>query len=287
LDELSRTWLGSKKIEDFEIYPATPLQEGLLVQNLLQGGSYSYITQFRWKTNGVITVEQLEIGLQKFLGAHDIFRTRFVPTSMGVYQLLARSYKASVFRHNDVEEYCLEAMKRGFRPEDDFWFRIGAIESDSEVSHVVLTMHHVLYDGWCLSTVINDLMRAFSSENVETTTPFRKVVEYIHSQDEEKSRKYWNSYLKDFSPLPSLNPKGYRLESSSVIHPYVATMLSCEMEDMKKAASTIFITTATIAKAAWALTLTKFFQQDDVVFGSVVSGRNMDITGIEKYKMLI
>jgi hypothetical protein len=55
---------------------------------------------------------------------------------------------------------------------------------------------------------------------------------------------------------------------------------------VKQAVAKHKITIATLAKAAWAVTMKTYTQQDTVVFGSVVSGRDIPVENVERYYII-
>ncbi|KAJ3307569.1 hypothetical protein HDV04_003117, partial [Boothiomyces sp. JEL0838] len=182
-----------EEIED--IYPVTPLQAGLL-SNSLQNPS-SYVYQLKWILDFEIEHSRLESAFDSLTNAFDIFRTRFLVTSGGMFQVLQKNVKTEIYPINDMEEYCSWDLRRGFTVDDSTWFRVGLGSPETGKSYLVWTMHHVLYDGWCLNHILNSLFSAYNGNSIAPSVPFKRAIEYIESCDKEETRAFWSNYLKN------------------------------------------------------------------------------------------
>ncbi|KAJ3316615.1 hypothetical protein HDV06_003150, partial [Boothiomyces sp. JEL0866] len=106
-----------------DIYPATPLQSGLISTSFKDQSSY--VNQMKWTIKSDINRAKLAKAMEKVVAAFDIFRTRFVSTSHGIYQVLQKKVYTDVYDIKDMREYCEDDLKRGFKESDSTWFRMG------------------------------------------------------------------------------------------------------------------------------------------------------------------
>lgn len=264
-----------EEIED--IYPVTPLQAGLL-SNSLQNPS-SYVYQLKWILDFEIEHSRLESAFDSLTNAFDIFRTRFLVTSGGMFQVLQKNVKTEIYPINDMEEYCSWDLRRGFTVDDSTWFRVGLGSPETGKSYLVWTMHHVLYDGWCLNHILNSLFSAYNGNSIAPSVPFKRAIEYIESCDKEETRAFWSNYLKN---VPMDEGFYQKVQPSEIVPAPLDFKASSSLGKVQSAANMNKSTLATLVKAAWALTLKTYQQKDTVIFGSVLSGRELPIPGVER-----
>ncbi|KAJ3267666.1 hypothetical protein HDV01_004518, partial [Terramyces sp. JEL0728] len=257
-----------------QVYPATALQTGMISLTLQDRSAY--FNQVVFKSIESVDIKALQDALVKVIQNHEILRTTFVQTTAGIYQAITEQNVYEMDTTTDLKSYCIENRARGFTADDQFWFRVCFVQEE-EGQFIVIAMHHTLYDGWCSGFVLRDLVRVYQGFKLERSPAFKEVIDYQESQDKEAVQKYWVEYLKD-AEFDVRLPK----------------MVSLDEKDDSKVQKFFFrneielvsrkyqITVSTLMKAAWALTLKIFTQKDEIVFGNVVSGRDIPIANVEK-----
>jgi NRPS condensation-like uncharacterized protein len=274
LEEIQSKWDSEANLET--TYPATPLQAGMIAQSLLDPSAY--ISQTVSKCEEGIDIPRLEKALKQVCAAHSIMRTRFVPTSRGIYQIVQNQFHPKVIVIDDLKEGIASDLERGFTSDDTMWFRVLVVTRGAHKSHMVLTMHHALYDGWCLGKILDDISSAYTGMQIRPSPPFKLVVDYVESRNQQEAQEYWKQYLNGFEASNRIN-----LALSQDIKPSPITKSSTLSSDiMRSIASKAQLTLSTLIKAAWARTIQVYTQSDDVVFGNVISGRELPISDIER-----
>ncbi|KAI8893721.1 hypothetical protein BC833DRAFT_272727, partial [Globomyces pollinis-pini] len=273
-DELKDEIILQINDKQFDAYPATPLQSGMIARTLKDRSAYC--NQLVWKIPRKLDKDILSEAIFNVAKAHDILRTFFVTTSDGIYQVLTEKWSGNITIHDDLNSYCDNDFMQGFSLEDRTWFRVALIGEENNYSHFVFTIHHVLYDGWCLDTITDDIFRAYSGEKVKTSKPFKSVVEYIQSHDETEAKIFWENYLQNLEIS-----KGFNYLQNGVNESGVIEMQSMAMVGILNAASKQRTTIANICKAAWTLCLQMYTQNSDIVFGTVVSGRDIALSNAQ------
>ncbi|KAJ2988732.1 hypothetical protein HDV02_005442, partial [Globomyces sp. JEL0801] len=271
LDEL-KPYL-TEDLSQYDIYPSTPLQNGLVALSVQNNSSY--VNQMKLKFKEPMDRNQLEIAFSTLTSTHDSLRTQFVSTSERIYSIVHPTINMNVESFTDLQDYCDKDLQKGFQVGDQQWLRCG-LQEDGLV--MVLTIHHVLYDGWSLGSLINNLFDCYDGVSITKSIPFKRVVEYIESQDTETTREYWSQYLKGVEVDHGLfgNQSVTNTDSSPINQ-----VIDVDMKQLKLAASKSKVTLATLTKAAWALTLRTYSRKNKIVFGNVVSGRDLPVEGIE------
>ncbi|KAJ3268000.1 hypothetical protein HDV01_003609 [Terramyces sp. JEL0728] len=242
VSEINVNYYGGQKMSNLDIYPASPLQSGMIAQT--QKDATSYVAQLSLELAETVDLTQMKYALRIVTNAHDILRTRFVSTSEGIYQVLQDSVDIEIITASDLKEYCESDMLRGFTLEDKLWFRLCVVNGNV----AVLTIHHALYDGWCLNKIVNQIFDAYCGSKITRSVPYKRVIEYNMGQNIKDSEAFWLQYLNSaalgskFKTLPPTQTE-QRAE-------YFRATSSAEMEQLQQAAKKHELTIAVIAKAA-------------------------------------
>ncbi|KAI0551290.1 peptide synthetase [Xylaria curta] len=255
-------------IED--IYPCTPLQEGLMA--LSAKISEAYVAQ------RVVELAD-EAAAQKLLEAFrtasidcPILRTRIVQVSgHGLMQVVIKNDFAYESTPGQTLNEYLENDRKipvGLgRP----LVRYGIV--CGEKTSFVLTMHHALYDGWNMPLVVERVNRAYDGQPTERPAQFKHFIKYLLEMNRDESEKYWRDRLAGATgeQFPALPWPGYQQQADSLLEHYVPT-----------GKLTTGTTIATIIRGAWALLVSRYTASSDVVFGETLTGRNAPIPGVEE-----
>jgi hypothetical protein len=243
----------------------------------------AFLLQEVYSTPEKIDCQKLALCFHRLLNAHSILRTSFVSTSEGVYQVLYNKVEISdciIKRYMEPLHKVLESDRsRGFNLHMPYWIRLSVV-SESKIHHLILTMHHSLYDGWSYPIIIGDLIGSYRmNSTIDKSPEFRLVTDFIYGQDPDSLRQFWSEYLKEFIFDFKL-PKGLSKRNHS--RKILDFSLTSNMSEVNKTTSSLKITMATLLKTAWALTLKKYLLSNDIIFGIVVNGREMPISQVER-----
>src|SRR5215208_339652 len=124
--------MNRKNVED--LYPLSPLQQGMLFHTLYSPGSGAYLEQMSMTLVGPVHAEPFRRAWQRVIDRHPVLRSGFVWE--GVPQPLQ-----VVFRQVELP----------FEYED--WRELPAGEGEHRF---VLTTHHMLLDGWSRPIVLGE-----------------------------------------------------------------------------------------------------------------------------------
>ncbi|KAJ2992424.1 hypothetical protein HDV02_003076 [Globomyces sp. JEL0801] len=266
----------ANELTHYDIYPSTPLQNGLVALSMKNNSSY--LNQMKLQFKEQLDLKRLEFAFSILTSIHDSLRTQFVSTSERIYSIVHPVLNITVERFTDLQDYCAKDLQKGFQVGDKQWFRCG-LQEDGLM--LVLSIHHVLYDGWSLRKLLNDLFDCYNGVSIAKPISFKNVVTFIESQDKEAIKQYWARYLKGVEVDSGLFSNQLISQPKSSSSPLKQT-INVDMKQLKLAASKSKVTLASLTKASWALTLKSYTQKNTIVFGHVVSGRDLPVEGIEK-----
>ena len=279
------------------LYPLSPMQLGLAFHSLSDapGGSI-YFEQLTWKIGGPFDADSFHAAWDALLERHQILRTALWLEGDQPLQFVRRTaalpwreldWRAldEAARENALEKLLAEERSAGFDLTRPPLLRCVLIRMDDARWQFVLGFHHLLLDGWGLPILFRDLMLLYGSRaaDLPAAAPYEHYIAWLEHQDEEAAHIHWRTALAGFdapTPLPcarSTAPDangGAQQEAGFTFEPALGKALI-------KSARERHLTLSTLFNAAWALVLSRTSGEREVTFGVTLSGRDIDLAGIE------
>ncbi|KAM3523102.1 hypothetical protein NHJ13051_005282 [Beauveria bassiana] len=263
--------LSESQVED--IYPTTPMQEGLIALNDLQPGSY--VSQRVYKIANDVSLCSLEAAWKRTMDANPPLRTRLVRCSDNgsTYQLVVRNQMAIDMNH-DLNDYRTKDAAKPMNLGTPLVRISITCNAQKAPNFCVVTMHHCIYDAWSMSLLLRQVRDAYHG-SIPSPQTFRQFVNYVQ-QASHDSAEYWKAELADIhaEPFPALPSQSHSPSTAE------SEMLSTRLP--RSGASTANTTLATCIQLAWAVTVASYTGINDVVFGLTVSGRASPVPRIDK-----
>ncbi|PGH36459.1 hypothetical protein GX50_00644 [[Emmonsia] crescens] len=255
-----------------DVYPCTPLQEGLMA--LSAKVSEAYVAQRVVELADFPTAQRLQRAFEAAVVNSPILRTRIVQVSgHGLMQVVVKD-RISWRSGSTLEKYLArdrnESMGLGTPL---VRFAVTSNKATGKI-HFVLTIHHALYDGWSMPLIVRRVNRAYNSLESERPAAFNSFIKYLGGLNYKESQIYWKDQLQGANRLqfPALPRAGYQTQAQSLLEQYVPLGRP----------STSSTSIATAIRAAWALVAGSYTASNDIVFGETITGRNASVVGIEK-----
>lgn len=290
-----------KNVESF--YPLSPMQQGMLFHSLFEPHTGMYIELFSVKLKGRLNLQVFEQTWQWVTERHSILRTAFLweglkePVQV-VQEKVKLPFQVIDWRHLPVSEqdrqldqFTKDERLAGFDLAKAPLMRLALIQTGDEEFHFVWTHHHILLDGWSIPLLLGEVLTSYAAFNQgrepanEPTRPFRDYIVWLKRQDLKQSESYWRSRLAGFTaPTPLVVAQ---IDKSGL----TSTPEFTEIEIYLPATSTLALqnfarqqglTLNTLVQGAWAVLLSRYSGEDEVVFGTTVSGRPPDLPGSER-----
>ncbi|WP_313077153.1 condensation domain-containing protein, partial [Lacrimispora sp.] len=274
------------------IYPLTALQNGILFEKQVNEKGTQYVVQHTMKTE-LLNIDQIHEAFNAVVNKHDILHTVIKYKNVSVPRQILLMERKPEFSYTEVsgeEEYQnikKEDVKRGFDLEEDTLIRMKVVKVSERDYRLIITNHHIIADGWCLAILYGDLLRYYQILGEGKKIPiqpagnYEAFVRFIESRNKEKSLAYWDDILEGYEQQAEILPlKIVENNNEELVHRY--TSLSEKMTKKARQLCTNYgVTINTLIEAAWGILLQKYNRTDDIIFGKVVSGRNVDVPGIE------
>ena len=261
-------------IED--MYPCTPLQEGLLALSLKQRGSYvaQDVTELPRETD----LSRFRAAWEHTIQTCAILRTRIIQSqSAGSLQVVLKSngpwFEGSVEKRTALDEY-VENERRVLMDFGQPLSRYAVIwNAETGARHFIWTIHHALYDGWSMPLIKDMVETVYAGKVAEQPTGFNQFIQDVMQHKSETSDDFWRFYFEGAqSPsFPRVSPPTYQ--------PHGQSILDHKFRISWKAATSY--TPPTVIRAAWALLVGRYADSNDIIFGATLAGRNAPIPNID------
>jgi amino acid adenylation domain-containing protein len=291
---------GRGQIED--LYPLSPMQRGMLFHALYDADAPIYFEQVSYRLRGRLNLPAFENAWQRVVDRHPILRTSFHYVGLDEpLQMVRRQAKLPLFvedltqlepalQEARLEAFQIEDRRRGFKLDKAPLLRLAVFQLDHETHHVVWSHHHLLLDGWSVSLAVREVLAFYDrlargeDLRLERPRPYRDYIAWLGKQDLAAAESFWRQTLKGFSaptPFGVDRSIGQPAEHSGD-HRTLQTQLSdSATEALGSFARQHLLTTNTVVQAAWASLLSRYSGEEDVVFGSTVSGRPSELAGVD------
>ncbi|MCW5317886.1 amino acid adenylation domain-containing protein [Nostoc sp. KVJ3] len=295
--ELSKT--NRQNIED--IYPLSPMQEGMLFESLYAPDSGVYFEQITCILTGNLDVKIFEQAWQQVVARHPVFRTAFLWESLSqpvqvVYQqvnVTVESYDwrelSSQEQQQQLETFLDSERQQGFQTSQAPLMRLHLIQLDGDTYQFVWCHHHLLLDGWSSPLVFQDLLEFYQaisqgkSLSNTGTVSYRNYIAWLQQQDRDLAQEFWRQKLQGFTtptPLTVDKPLSMREQHSSYSEQQIDLTVPATTAVMSFVRQHQ-LTMSNLVQATWGLLLSRYSQETDVVFGATVSGRPPELVGVE------
>jgi amino acid adenylation domain-containing protein/non-ribosomal peptide synthase protein (TIGR01720 family) len=304
LDRLvANTASTAGRIED--LYPATPMQQGMLFHALQAPGSGVYVVQIGITMNVDLDVRAFERAWERLIERHPAMRTAFAwdawddsETPLQVVHAKVqppwlhldwRSLSSAEQAHR-LASHVEEDRRRGFDLGRPPLMRLCLIRLAEQSYRFLWTVHHLITDGWSSPIVLRELFalyRGFAAgeePQLGALRPYRDYVAWLVQQDPMAAEELWRRTLQGLSAPTSLGiDRGAAAESGEGAYGSCSRALSAAASEELRALSRRHqLTLNTLLQGAWACLLGHYSGDDDVLFGAVTAGRSAPVEGIEQ-----
>jgi amino acid adenylation domain-containing protein/non-ribosomal peptide synthase protein (TIGR01720 family) len=296
--------VAASRIED--VYPLTPMQEGMLLHTLLEPGTGLYYMQDRYRINSVLDPQRFAQAWQAVVARHEALRASFcwnigedmlqVIHTPGATRIDYLDW-SEVPAHDQeprLQALLKDEREAGFDLLREAPFHLRLIKVGEARYWFMMSNHHILIDAWCRSLLMNDFFEIYSAlgEGREARLPvaprYRDYIGWLQRQNMAEARQWWKDNLRGFerpTPIPSDRPflREHAGDSGGMVVGDCYTRLDpVDGLRLKELAQQHQLTVNTFAQAAWALVLRRFSGDRDVLFGVTVAGRPVEMPQMQR-----
>lgn len=269
-------------------------QKGMLFHYLSDEDSNLYNVQLAIDITGELNTEFFEKSLQKVQAQNDVLKSVFRWKEISKpLQIILKQCKLD-YRFINIEnlhktnkDQLLEILENDRLKRFDLEetpFRVTLIKTEAQKFTLVITHHHILYDGWSTGILLSELFSTYydfsnSGEVAKKEKISLRVVQHqlkAIGKKDNLSVDFWNDYLEDYNfkcfellsnNSPEYGDKPFKIEAST------------DIKALETFSAKLKVTPASVIYAAYGITLQNYLNTNDVVFGTPVSNRNTRIKG--------
>jgi amino acid adenylation domain-containing protein len=288
-------FLSVETVENKEYYPLSPGQKRFYILQQIEPAGISYNMPMIFVLNGVLDREKMENSFKGLIKRHESLRTSF--------QIVENNPVQRIYKYEEIEfelAYDQAAEEEAKELVQDFinpfdmgqppLLKVEFIRLEEEKHLMMVDMHHILSDGVSQQILVKDFMTLYRGKQLSPLRlQYKDFSQWqsnkILSGEMKKQEEYW---LKQYEgEIPELEiptdyprPQIKSFEGALMGFEITGGQVETLREFAKKEDITMFVVMLTI----FYILLFKLSSQEDIVVGTVVSGREHldldDIIGI-------
>ena len=292
----------SKKDLIADIYPLSPMQEGMLFHTLYAPESGMYLLQTTCQLEGELDVAAFEQAWQNALERHPVLRTAFLWENLEkpmqvVYRKTPLPFEVHDWRALTEDErrskrqgLLADDRRKGFDPAKPPLLRLALLRHGDTLHELVFSYHHLLLDAWSGAPLLGEVfaeygaLRAGGQLALPQRRPYRDYIAWLKGRNLTEAETFWRRRLAGFeaaTPIAADRPATDEPSPSdaySLRRRVLSRQLTATLQELAKRHQ---VTMNAVAQSAWALELARRSGEDDVLYGVVTSGRPTDLPGAE------
>ncbi|HYF38928.1 MAG TPA: condensation domain-containing protein, partial [Gemmatimonadales bacterium] len=277
--------------------PLSFAQQRLWFLDQLEPGSSLYNIPCPIRVSGALNVEALHQALEAIVARHESLRTTFPSVDGRPMQVIAERQPVALpvtdlsehpegERASGAQRLVTEEARRPFDLARGPLVRASLVRLSDDDHILLLTMHHIVIDGWSLGIFNKELAALYKAFSFKcpSTLPELPIQyadfaqwqrQWLQGETLEEQLSYWRERLSDAPPVLELPTDRPRPAVQSFRGAHQSVLLPKELSEGLKALSqregaTLFMTLL----AAFQTLLHRYTGQEDVVVGSPIANRN-------------
>ncbi len=285
----------------YDEYPVTPTQEGMLFHTLREPGRGVYFERSELRLEGDLDLDAFARAWQQVSDQHAALRTYFgYRDDQRLVQRVRRAHRVvfTALDYRDLDEAAqtqrLEAFLRAdlaaeFELTREPPFRVAALRLADEVTHLVISYHHTILDGWSFSLVWSEVFERYDAAlrgrtpALPTPRPYADYLDWLaqRAPDDDDAAAFWRQTLAGYEAGAPLSIGGAPQPEARVIR-RVHRLDAHTTERLQRFARASRVTFNTLLQAAWAVLVRRYTGRDDVLYGVTTSGRPPTLPGADQ-----
>lgn len=260
---------GCSPLQIEDLFPCTPLQQGLLALSIRSPGQYLGRLVLRLPKH--VDITRFKNAWKVVADTHaQILRARMVDMP-GSGLMLATIKEDLPWTIMGSVQACLQALEQINIGLGTRLCQFGLVEQDGQYIFVCV-QHHAVYDGWSIPLILRKVEDIYQGKTTGKLVPFQNFVKHISLVPNADG--FWRSQLEgsEAPQFPILPSSDYQPVAESVVRHKIST-LEWPKSD---------ITPSTIVRLAWAALVARYTGSSEVLFGVLSTGRQADLAGIER-----
>ena len=184
------------------------------------------------------------------------------------------------------QKYLKQDRERGFEISEPPLMRLALFDMTEAHHRCLWTFHHAILDGRSFTIILKELFSIYDARcenkswSAAVPRPYQEYIQWLQQNSLEDAKAFWQRSLQGFSDpnslsfgFPDVDRQGYGEQK---------TRLSAEItKTLQTLARAHELTTNTILQGAWAILLSHYTGENEIVFGTTRAGRHFPVEGAE------
>jgi amino acid adenylation domain-containing protein len=303
------------RVENIEdSYPLSPLQQGMLFHSLYAPRSGVDIEQIVCALHEDLDASAFEQSWQRVVERHPVLRTSF--RWKGLDQPIQKVHPhircpleqqdwrdlSDRERRVQLDAYLRTDRQRGFELTDAPLMRLALFRCAEADYQLIWTFHYMLLDDQSLPLILKEVFAFYGAFcrgqdlQLEHPRPYRDYIEWLQQQDLFEAEVFWQQVLKGFTaPTPlvvgrisrssvcGLQVGGQSDEDYGVQQIWLSVALTSALQSLAQRHQ---LALNTLVQGAWALLLSRYSSEKEVVFGATKACRRSALDGVGTESMV-
>ena len=297
------------KLENIEdIYPLSPTQQGILFHSLYAPESGVYLMQLSCVLHGNLNVLIFEQAWQEVVNRHPALRTAFYWEDLEQpLQVVHPQVEFSIEKYDwrdattveqkeRLEEFLKQERDRNFDLSVAPLMRVALIQVSFDTYQFVWSKHHLIVDGWSTALILQQVLEIYRTLSngqapvASRSRPYGDYIAWLQQQDLKRAEAFWRELLQGvraIAPLPSpTSPRSQVQPGNDLIEAPPRNEREMKLSTETTATLQSFarqhhLTLNALVQGAWAILLSRYTGELDVVFGATCSGRPPTLAGAD------
>ncbi|MEL6470610.1 MAG: amino acid adenylation domain-containing protein [Cyanobacteria bacterium J06623_4] len=288
---------GAASGDDVFVLPASFSQQRLWLVDQMQGQSSAYNMSMVLLLKGELNVAALERSLHEIIQRHEALRTNFQMVDDSLMQVIAESVNFSLETVSvevegkllplppQVKQAIAQETKQPFNLKNDALIRTKLLKIQETQNVLVVTMHHIITDGWSQNLFKRELTQIYSAFSAGKASPLPPLSiqyadfalwqqEMLSGEKLQSHLHYWKNQLAGSAPLIKL-PTDFarpdvKTSNGDTVRFRLTPALTARIKEIsQQVQATPFITLLT----AFNILLFRYSGLEDIVVGSPIANR--------------
>ncbi len=292
--QLDNLLLQYPDLED--IYPLSPMQSLFYALGVFEsevGFEQGYCT-----LHGNLNILAFQQAWQQASARNPILRTAFVSEGLekALQIVLSRVNLpweqldwrglSSDSQQVQLDTFIQAQRHQGFDLSSAPLMRVTLIRLDEDVYELIWCFQHLILDGWSWPLLWKEVLLLYKALDADqefhlkSSRPYRDYIAWLQDQDQVAAETFWRQMLAGITKPNSLIVGDSINQESG--YAQLEIQLSPEVtQKLETLARKQQLTLGTIVQGAWALVVSRYSGDEDVIFGTAVSGRPANLLGVE------
>uniref|UniRef100_A0A2P1CZA6 AptC n=1 Tax=Nostoc sp. FSN-E TaxID=2027337 RepID=A0A2P1CZA6_9NOSO len=277
--------------------PLSFAQQRLWFIDQLEGDNCVYNVPFFWRIEGLLNISALEKAILEIVQRHEVLRTSFSMVDESPIQIIHAhpQVKIEVLDWRQIPEaeklskaqhLAITELQQPFDLSNPPLLRVKLLQLAEKSHLLLLVIHHIVCDGWSMDIFRQELFTLYKAFCAGESSPLPALSlqyadfahwqrQYLQGEVLQNQLNYWQKQLADVPPLLELptdqpRPSVQSFRGSSEFLAINQELTQKLKRLSQESGTTLFMTLL----AVFALLLSRYSRQKDIVVGSAIANRN-------------